>query len=284
MYNIDTYMKIGYKHKICQDYIISGYEPFPYVILSDGCSGSEHSDCGARILTHTAKDILQAYHHSLKTTIDTKPIQEKMYTLIGNDIIDLASDTAKALYLDSHSLDATLIIMFSVFGMVYIYIYGDGMLLLKYRDGTIGYAKVSYPVINRNKTAPYYLNYRVNKQRNQNYIDNFPNYKTYKAENITTGIYDTKELKYDEPVILKADPRIVSVCLISSDGLDSFTDLNSRDSLPLNDVVTNALDFKSLYGEFISKRMNRYIKLLPKGIVHTDDLSIGGMWLEDTDA
>ena len=57
--HIDHLLKKGKTHKICEDYIISGYNPAPYIILSDGCSSSKNTDVGARVLCHVAKQYLE---------------------------------------------------------------------------------------------------------------------------------------------------------------------------------------------------------------------------------
>ena len=61
--NVDHYMTIGSSHQVCEDYIISGTEPFPYIILSDGCSSSKDTDIGARILAQCAKNYLTTFHN-----------------------------------------------------------------------------------------------------------------------------------------------------------------------------------------------------------------------------
>ena len=56
---IDSFLKIGHSHEQCQDYILTGTDPCPYIILADGCSGAEDSDIGARLLCHTALKYLK---------------------------------------------------------------------------------------------------------------------------------------------------------------------------------------------------------------------------------
>ncbi len=52
--NTDWFSSQGSQHRINQDYVLSGND---YVILSDGCSMAPNSDIGARLLTHSAKQI-----------------------------------------------------------------------------------------------------------------------------------------------------------------------------------------------------------------------------------
>ncbi len=68
MINIDTFLKIGDQHKICEDYIIQGTDQVPLLILSDGCSSSDNTEMGARILCYLAKQYLfyrAGYLHDL---------------------------------------------------------------------------------------------------------------------------------------------------------------------------------------------------------------------------
>ena len=58
MLQIDSYFTNGKVNKVCQDYVIHGETPVPYVILCDGCSSSKFTDVGARILAHSAKEAL----------------------------------------------------------------------------------------------------------------------------------------------------------------------------------------------------------------------------------
>ena len=52
MIRTDTFIEIGSQHKVCEDYIIAKDN---YIILADGCSRSENSDMGARILCYMAQ-------------------------------------------------------------------------------------------------------------------------------------------------------------------------------------------------------------------------------------
>lgn len=51
----NSFYQIGRDHKVCEDYAICGMEPFPYTILSDGCSTGKHTDVGSRILVSMTK-------------------------------------------------------------------------------------------------------------------------------------------------------------------------------------------------------------------------------------
>ena len=279
--NIDTYSNKGYNHKICQDYVIHGIYPIKYVILSDGCSGSEHSDIGARILAHQAKNALSKYITEL-TNIHTPP-DEVLYEKIGRWVIEESHVTAVQIGLNDSCLDATLILSFEICGSIFTYMYGDGIIIFKYSNGTIGYHDISFPKTNDIKTAPYYLSYLLNANRRSDYKNSFPNYKIYNKVNISDNVQESIKIGYADPVVFSADYRIVTINIISSDGLKTLIDFNTKDRLDLKEVVTNILDFKSLKGEFIRKRVNKYIKTIPKTIVNYDDLSLSGFYISGDD-
>ena len=60
MINVDSFLKKGKQHFICEDYIINSddRDTMPYIILSDGCSSSENTDIGSRVLVRSALNIL----------------------------------------------------------------------------------------------------------------------------------------------------------------------------------------------------------------------------------
>jgi len=58
--NDDSIFTIGKTHRICQDYAHTGNKNgMFYAILSDGCSSSEHTDLGSRIMVKTAEKYIE---------------------------------------------------------------------------------------------------------------------------------------------------------------------------------------------------------------------------------
>ena len=45
---------IANKIKECEDYVLHGYKPVPYLIVCDGCGSSHRSALGSRLLAHSA--------------------------------------------------------------------------------------------------------------------------------------------------------------------------------------------------------------------------------------
>jgi len=59
---INSCFQIGKDHKICEDYAISGHDPFPYIIISDGCSSNLNTDIGSRILVSMTKKNIHLFN------------------------------------------------------------------------------------------------------------------------------------------------------------------------------------------------------------------------------
>ena len=154
---IDIFLEIGHQHKVCEDYIISGNAPEPFIILSDGCSSSNNTEMGARILCHLAKQYLRYRGNDLHN-IDHKKM--------GRWIIHNAEMTARQLGLTLNCLDATLMVSYFIDNRLYVFVYGDGVIVLKKGD------EFSYYIVDFSNNAPYYLSYLIDDFRNDLYHQN----------------------------------------------------------------------------------------------------------------
>jgi len=257
MINIDTFLKIGDQHKICEDYIIQGNDQVPLLILSDGCSSSDNTEMGARILCYLAKQYLfyrAGYLHDLD------------YYQMGNWIIHNAEMTCRHLGLKVGCLDATLIISYELDGTVYVYMYGDGAVVRKNKGGIIQVDSISFT-----NNAPYYLSYLIDEFRDEIYHSN-------KNEKALQSACNIRHLAYDAEIVLKYSTRTYPNIFICSDGIESFIkkDPSQRDILDPHVVLPDMMAFKTTRGEFLKRRMKRALKDLDdQGITHYDDLSIG---------
>ena len=155
---IDTFLTIGKSHKVCEDYILSGTDPMPYIIISDGCSSSKGTDMGARLLCFLAQQYIK-----FRATKDFEPDHKEM----GLWIIHNAELVAKQLGLCNHSLDATLIIAYKSYGInnIRVHFYGDGCVLY------FGPKQMLFGQIEYTKNAPYYLSYYIDPERDQLFHD-----------------------------------------------------------------------------------------------------------------
>ena len=256
--NIDTFIEIGSQHKVCEDYIISGRDPVPYIILSDGCSTSNNTEMGARILCHLAKQFLLYNRDDLHDFDSMK---------LGSWVIHNAEQTARQLGLSRSCLTATLIVAYHLDNRLRIMMFGDGSFVTVGQQGGIEMLSVEYE-----SNAPYYLVYEIDKFRHDLYDERSP------AKFVNTIYSDSSknrdQFAYDHPLVYTINTTLNPLVMIMSDGIDSFlheaTPQSSEEIMPL---FTN---FKNTKGEFLKRRLNRQMKSFAKsGINHYDDLSVG---------
>jgi len=262
MINTDTFLKIGDSHRVCEDYIVSGNIPVPFIILADGCSSSNDTEMGARILCHLAKQYIR-YRGDDLYNLD--------YFKMGSWVIHNAELSARQLGLKVTCLDATLIVSYELDDTVYVYMYGDGAVVAKEERGSIHVDSIKFT-----NNAPYYLSYLIDESRDDIYHEN----KNSKSLNMACedGSADFKELAYDAKIILKYNLSAHPNIFICSDGIESFVkkDPSQRDILTPLEVLPDMMAFKTTKGEFLKRRLKRALKNLnDDGIVHYDDLSIG---------
>jgi len=274
----DHFMEIGSSHKVCEDYIISGMDPVPHVILSDGCSSSENTDVGARILCYTARRYLNTLNQNSMNWADS-----------GTWIIKEANRMRSYLGLNKSALDATLMMIWVPnieTKHIQMFIYGDGntMVLFEKLD------KIHHYEHNFKCNAPYYLSYQLIPDGRERYTNKFGFSENY-YEDWYAKEHHEWELYHKERTFLPANfptaylqpPKAVSAVIIASDGLSSFMlDEYPYSDIDIHDIIDNLTDFKSTKDSFIQRRTRRTTKMLRNaGVVHTDDLSIGGIWLND---
>ena len=265
---VDHLLKIGKTHKVCEDYIISGYEPVPYIILSDGCSSSNNTDIGARILCLEAKQYLTYHKNSIKSIDEVR---------MGEYIIWKSDSIAMQLGLDQAPLDATLMVAYYYNHLLKIIVYGDGCIV--FIDNVTGETEIIN--IEYDKNIPYYLSYTLEKERD----------KIYKSNKIKKLI-DRDYIKSDRVHLLTSTdsreeyaitygiyPGEDKTILILSDGISTFFNKEQQEFLPIKDLIQDFSSFKTLKGEFLHRRLlskkGAITKLEQQGYNHLDDLSVG---------
>jgi len=266
---IDTFLTIGKSHKVCEDYILSGTDPMPYIILADGCSSSKGTDMGARLLCYLAQQYIR-----FRSTKYFEPDHKEM----GMWIIHNAELVAKQLGLPNHSLDSTLIIAYKNYGInnIRVHFYGDGCLIYFGKKQTL-FGQIEYT-----KNAPYYLSYYIDPERDQLFHD-MKQDKIVKTLITGQSLIGTTEIfAYDSPsvynYILNDE---FNGLLIASDGMTSF--IADREGLVDPSLYINEFhEFKTTKGEFLKRRVNKLLKNLAKEeIYNADDLSVGAFLLEE---
>lgn len=269
MVKCDSFLEIGSQHQICEDFITSGYGFYNYVILSDGCSSSENTNCGAMILAQLAKEYLEFRKEELHLI---------NYDEMGDWIIYNAEAIVKLLGLNLTCLDATLGVLYILDGQIYIHIYGDGYVIVVDKFGEIQVDKITFSF-----NSPYYLSYRIDFSRRGVYKAMNCS-KTTKSSYLVKG-HDSSRIEHyqlSSQYVLKASD--FKEVYVASDGIDSF--IRNGIKLPVEDVIKSFLDVergsrdKNTKGVFIQRRCKKAIKMFRKvGWSHYDDISFGGFQL-----
>jgi len=267
--NVDTFLIIGDSHHICEDYIISGMYPSPYIILGDGCSSSKNTDVGSRILVHCVKNIL-----TTSLSFDSLISKEDL----GYKAIDLARDIINKFDLNLNSLDSTIIVMFEFKGNIYTYFYGDGHLFLRHKGGSFTSHAFQYK-----HNAPYYLSYNLDLKRMTDYqLLMSEEYNKSFTHTVIEGCNsnDFIENNYYEnynslmPFIINIEKSDIEYIGIASDGVESFC--KNGDKKNAHSILTEFVAFKNVKGEFVKRRCKKAIKSeIKDGWKHYDDISFG---------
>lgn len=241
---IDTFTTQGL-HEINQDYILQNKKE---IIIADGCSSEKNTDVGARILCHLAT----------KWSFETWSCEEFIFH---------AQDICDTLGLPKECLCSTLLILSQDISKYYINIYGDGIIFIKYTDGSIYLDKISFQ-----DECPYYLYYLLDEEiiyRKDRITETF----WINNKNITgveINIENDKEEFLTHAITI--DKKDVSFIGIATDGINSIVNENGN-LLKVQQIISDILTFPNLTGEFLKRRMNFFLK--NKKIL--DDLTIGIM-------
>ncbi len=253
----DAHFRMGQAHKVCEDYALHGSQPFPWLILCDGCSSSGRTDVGARLLALSAARLLQNY---------TKMPD---YSTFGAAVIKAASAAAAGLGLHSSCLDATLLLAVQQGESVSVLVYGDGHLLLKHVDGNIHLISIEFK-----GNAPYYLSYLLHAENQRAYAETFADPNILLLHNDLTQ--STQHLRYDTPLLFNFRLAEFPLIGIASDGLSSFLDTSQQKLLPAQQIAAILLDFQNFHEDFVQRRLHKsLLRLAQKDIYPLDDLSMG---------
>lgn len=261
---IDTFFTKGKSHRVCQDFTWKGETS---LVVADGCSGSSHTDTGARLLALSAAEILK-----------------KPPAFYGDDfflqIARKAGGAALDLGLPADSIDSTLLCARCDDRNVEIFTAGDGFIVAGYRCGTVYSGKVEYK-----GNLPFYASYFLSPNR----LSGFLNARA-EREVSTFSLEDKKWIPVEENFLhfkgftgyfKEARERLAFIALFS-DGADSFY-RSCRTStgrywepVGAHRVIEPFLTFKKGAGEFVVRRARKVLKEFESGgIYHSDDLSIG---------
>lgn len=249
MSTIDTFVRIGHKHTVCEDAVTS------YKILdrncgalSDGCSSSDNTSFGSQLVLSLLPKYgaVRAYKQALA-------------------------------FLESHDIpvgciDATLITLNDRGQDRRVTMYGDGVVYARSEEAE--YVYVHEYLFN----APGYLSYEARDQVEE-YLEHSNNAECTVSCYVRDAGSDTWRLSETvrhgfEPWVTDFDDRF-TVVAIASDGLTSFMDANGR---PIDTVQTidHLFHFKNTTGQYLQRRCQRFFgqEMVKLGWKHHDDVSI----------
>lgn len=269
--NTDSFFTIGSTHKTCDDYSLSNIIDYgmldssAFSAICDGCSGSNFTDTGARIIAKCAENATKYY----------LPDEKVFRTRVLSRIAFIRDE----LLLNKDALDATLLFAQADRSGYEIRAYGDGSIIKIRNDGNIEFTLIEYP-----SGAPLYMNYYIDDERLGRYKKTFGLQRKIFRYLITPIDFSVK-LEIDETggPFVEYGNNDYKVIAVTSDGIASFMKFSNGSEYPADivEIVRNLADFKSVKGEFIQRRMNGFKNYCQKNsLKHTDDFSIAGISFE----
>jgi len=272
--NADSYFSIGKAHLVCQDYALAGSEGLPFAIVADGCSSSPDTDFGSRFLSQAALRQFQMGAEVGMICYDPDPILHE------------ASHMSRVVGLDERCLDSTLLVAYVSEGHIRVDVTGDGVVVARRRGSEV----LEHWKVEFNRGAPGYLSYILSPVRCAGFLELGLGQRTV-THSICGGEQDIEEshigvLPYTGMSFgLDLDPEVYDLVVIASDGLQSFQHKvgNSFESIPLSSVVPHVTNIKGFKGEFMVRRMRRFLtKWCPtNGWHHNDDVAVAALHIEE---
>lgn len=281
----DAHFSIGKTHRVCEDYARAGLLPDgrAFAIVSDGCSSSQDTDFGSRLLTVAAQERMIHMGDS--------------YNPEG--VVWQALGVARAMRLQHTCLDATLLTLCQKSnGDVVAYLVGDGALVARRRTGEVEVWRMQFLPGDSRQVGPAYLTYTMEKQRLESYIaQNYHRWMlTYSLDGVlqetVTGEVSFEDssdgtfrpLNFWQRMGFSADDY--DYLMVVSDGVESFQVQQSRGvyaPVPFHEVMSYMAAMKSLKGPFVAKRLKRFLeKTAPKLLWHhNDDVAAAGIALPE---
>lgn len=267
----DACFFIGSTHEVCEDYALSGVtrSGLVYAALSDGCSGSTHTDFGARFLCHAAARQIEVFGD-----------------FNSDRVIWEAAGMARQANLKQTSLDATLLFAMQspVLREVQVWIAGDGVVVARRRDGGLEAYLVSF-----RHGAPAYLSYKLDGARMEGYLaqteDAVRTVQVYKiASDYDDVRADDEKIKFGMlPGTLTFPTTYYETVFLMSDGVETFQRIEdgAPKGVELMDVVRELAAIKGFKGQFVRRRAKKFLHKTCRANdwQHSDDVSVAAIYM-----
>ncbi|MGO8671449.1 MAG: protein phosphatase 2C domain-containing protein [Capsulimonadaceae bacterium] len=269
--NSDCAFFIGNEHKICQDYAVACTDKYgSYVIVADGCSSSPDTDIGARFLVKAAQTFLYQ--------IEVSPHPQRSLELYHERTAHFASLSTKVLKLDPSCLDATMLTIKADGEGFVASCYGDGVVAMVRSDGKVELFSVEFA-----EGYPQYVSYILDASRRRMFDAQTTNFKEV-THSMIPDDHSEPQIEVSERVIeFHYGSRDDYYCAaVFSDGVHSFIEVDEYDPLvtvrhiPMEEVVSLLLAFRSVKDDFVFRRMQTFTQIcIDRRWQHHDDLSVG---------
>jgi hypothetical protein len=265
---LDSWYTIGKLHLFCEDYVCLGEQPFPYLILADGCSAAPDSDLGARLLVLNARRLLPRF--ALGAVNEAE--RTAWHWRLGRRIIRRAARQARDLGLDEGVLDATLLIAWCEGDAVHVHLYGDGCIATRSVAGAVAAIQVEYA-----ENAPYYLSYLLDAERGALYREAIGDEPTGQSVRyLHDGGVTLRQEPFDAPTVFSFNLTTFPTVAMATDGLCSFMNMDTGERVELLEVARRLLDFPNLNAGFVKRRTHEVLaEYGRKRVVNLDDLGWG---------
>jgi hypothetical protein len=261
----DNHFVIGANHVAagtpCQDYASSGIEKdVAFAIVSDGCSKGARTDVGSRIMVLTTQAAV--INHPPATELasvlrDPNEINQMQRLLMGT--------AGQVLGLGREDLLATSVLAHLTQEGGFVHIRGDGVVARVYSDGLIVFNRYDWAL-----NSPFYPIYPYADEGNRVFISHHGGdldavaltevVRTYKPNG--ECVEETRQHTLGEGIHGITIP--ISISEIEEGGLEFvavFTDgVTQVEGVEWYDAAKDLLAFKSLEGEFATRRMIKFLK------------------------
>lgn len=268
MIALDSHYTIGRLHLLCQDYVCQGWEPFPYVILADGCSAAPDSDLGARLLALNARRLLPCFARPAADLAE----RFTRHWRLGRRLVRSAARHARDLGVAVDVLDATLLVAWCEGDTVWVHLYGDGCIAVRRSDGETATILVEYA-----ENAPYYLSYLLDRERDALYQSAVGDPAIAQTTHyLNESGVNTRRDPFDTPTVFSFSLAVLPTVVVATDGLHSLVSAETGERLDVLSVAREMLDFGEPSDGFVKRRLRQVLADYGRQRVFPlDDLSLG---------
>jgi len=252
----------------CQDYAISDTRPDSVLgILADGCSSGGRTDVGARIIAHTTARVLK-----------------RDVAILNDNVVDIACHHLDVAAMQSLGLTPSDMLATCSYVAVYpdmsdgiARIVGDGVLASIDLTGDL--------IMMRRDWAHNMPAYRIYRQ------DDYAGFIAAHGDENAFTVVDTTHARIGGTVHTATSEATLknaiggvrhSIELQRKRVIAVFSDgVTQVDGMDWRDVVAELMSFKSTEGEFVKRRMNRFLKdCLTCGKGPIDDISMAAIHID----